>query len=515
MFLSRAHQQIVVPFRDDVMALFPHAMVLQWEGKNMIAVPHGTEETRLLRNLEIDAPAPIAEYYSWPGFRQPFLVQVKTCSMMTTSPRCYVLNRMGTGKTKSALWSFDFLKQRGEAKKMLVVAPLSTLDFVWRREVMETVPHLRVAVLHGSAAKRKERLAEDADIYVINHDGVEVVMQDLLKRTDIDCICIDELAAFRNARAVRSKVMRAVVQSKRWVWGMTGSPTPTSPTDAFGLAKLITPEKAPRSFLQFRYDTMLQVSQFKWVARADAATVVANTLQPSVCYQLDDVVELPELIERPIDVPQGPRQRRAYDDLVKYSLVDLKEGRVTAQNGGILFTKLLQTSCGYVYSDRGPYVILDNDLRLEAMRDIIENAEQKIIVFAPFIHATEQIASYLKGNKIEHRVVTGQTPKGERDEIFNSFQRKQEFNVLVAHPGCMAHGLTLTAADTICWFSPITSNEIFEQANARITRVGQTHKQQVFMLQGTPVERTAYRRLRERQSMQDDIINLLAEVLEP
>lgn len=511
MFVSHQHQKIIVPYRPDIQALFPSAQRLEWEGNDLIAVRHGTEETRMLRNLQIDAPAPIQEHYQWTGYHKPFLVQVKTAAMMTTNPRAYVLNGMGTGKTKAALWSFDWLKSQGEARRMLVIAPLSTLSFVWQRECMETVPHLKVSVLHGSADKRRSRLAEDADIYIINHDGVGVIKKELILRGDIDVFCVDEVAAYRNNRAIRSKTLQQIVRSRRWVWGMTGSPTPSSPTDAYGLAKLITPERAPRSFMTFRYDTMVQINQFRWVPRNDAAKVVANLLQPAVRFTLEEVVELPELIERPFDVIQGPRQRAAYLSLKNEAVAMLQKGMVTAVNGGVLFTKLIQVSCGYVYEDGGGYEILDNEMRLEAMHEIIDGAVRKIIIFAPFIHATKGISDYLTKEKITHRVVTGDTPRGERDKIFNSFQRTAEFDVLVAHPGCMAHGLTLTSADTIIWFAPITSLEIFEQANARITRVGQCFKQQVFMLAGTPAERAVYTSLRAKRAIQDGILDLLAE----
>src|SRR5580765_600006 len=287
MFVSHQHQKLIVPYRPDIAALFPSAQRLEWEGRDLIAVRHGTEETRMLRNLKIDAPAPILDHYHWSGFKQPFAVQAKTAAQMTTNPRFYVLNGMGTGKTKAALWSFDWLRSQGEAKRMLVIAPLSTLNFVWQRECAETVPHLTVSVLHGSADKRKKRLAEPADIYIINHDGIGILENELRTRGDIDTYCVNEMAVYRNNRAIRSKKLQKLVYGKRWVWGMTGSPTPSAPTDAYGLARLITPEKAPRSFMQFRYDTMLQINQFRWVPRNDAAKIVSNVLQPSVRYSLD------------------------------------------------------------------------------------------------------------------------------------------------------------------------------------------------------------------------------------
>ena len=155
MFISRNYQQVALPYRDDVRALFPHANNFVWQGQNMLALKHGNEEFRMLRNLDIELPAPIEMHYKWTGWKQPYRVQIKSCALMTTHPRCYVLNKMGTGKSKCALWSFDWLRSQGDARKMLVVCPLSTMHFTWAREAMETVPHLKVAVLHGSRERRR------------------------------------------------------------------------------------------------------------------------------------------------------------------------------------------------------------------------------------------------------------------------------------------------------------------------------------------------------------------------
>jgi SNF2 family DNA or RNA helicase len=340
-----------------------------------------------------------------------------------------------------------------------------------------------------------------------------VLFKELQQRPDIDVICFDEAAAYRNARAERSKMARLLTRDRKFVWAMTGSPTPSAPTDAFGLSWLVTPLTAPRSFVQFRQDTMVNISQFKWVPKKDAADKIAKLLQPSVRFTLDEIVELPPLIEREIEVPIGPRQRAVYNALRDHASALMKEGTITAANGGVVFTKMLQASIGWVYGDEDRKVYaLDNNDRIDALMDIIESAERKVIVFSPFKSATAGISEAWKNNKIEYAEVTGDTTSKERLEIFNFFQNTEKYRVLNAHPECMSHGLTLTAADTIVWFGPVTKLETFEQANARITRVGQVHKQQVIKLIGTPAERMLYRRLGDKQNMQDNVLGILAEL---
>lgn len=513
--ISHLTKSIVVPSEPRLTALFPHGKRFDWNGAEHIVIPHGIDETVMLRNLDMPVPAPIAEHYEFPsadGLR-PFEKQVQTCVMMTMHPRSYVLNGMGVGKTKSAIWAYDYLRRIGRAGAMLVVAPLSTLEFTWRRELLMTLPFLKVQVLSGSAERRKRLLKEPADVYIINHDGLKVIEKEVMARQDITVVCFDEVAVYRNARAERSKVALRVSARRRHVWGMTGSPTPSGPTDAFGLARLIMPDTAPRSFVHFRQETMLQVNQFKWVPRNDAAETVAKLLRPSVRFSLDDVTELPPVVERFVEVEMGPRQKAAYNALRDYASVMLKEGTVTAANGGVVFSKLLQASIGWIYSDKDRQIIpLDNMIRVDALKDIIESCERKLIVFSPFKSATAGISGVLKKEGIDFAEVTGDTPHGERTNIFNQFQHSASLRVLNAHPECMSHGLTLTAADTIVWFGPITKLETFEQANARITRVGQLHKQQVIKLVGSPAEKAVYRRLANRQDMQDNVLDIIAEL---
>jgi SNF2 family DNA or RNA helicase len=180
--------------------------------------------------------------------------------MLTMNRRAYVLSEMGTGKTRSALYAIDFLIREQQIQRAIIVAPLSTLTTVWYREVFRYFNHMSVGVLHGSRERRKEVLAQDHHIYVINHDGIKTVLPDLLLRNDISCVVVDELAAFRNARTDRWKALSALVGHRKFAWGLTGSPTPNEPSDAWGQAKLLTPERAPKFFKNFKEATMVQVS---------------------------------------------------------------------------------------------------------------------------------------------------------------------------------------------------------------------------------------------------------------
>jgi len=432
--------------------------------------------------------------------------------MLTLEQRAYVLNGMGTGKTKAALWAFDYLRSNNICGKMLVSAPLSTLTFTWAREIFSTVPHIKYAVLHGSKAKRLDLLKDpDVDVFVINHDGHRVIFDELMKRTDINVLLIDELAVFRNGQSQRNKSMSRLANRMEWVWGMTGSPIPTSPTDAWAQARLVTPNTVPKYFSRFREDLMHKATAFKWVPKPDAVEKAFAAMQPAVRFTLDDVVELPDMVERNVDVALGPKQTKIYKTLAEQCYVAVQNHEITAANAGAVMMKLLQISTGWVYDKNHRVVALDNNDRIQALLDAIESTDRKVLVFAPFKHALDGISSALTAGFIEHATVDGDTPATKRAEIFNLFQNTGKYRVILAHPQCLAHGITLTAADTVIWFAPVMSLEIYDQANHRIRRVGQAHKQLVLHLQSTPVEKRIYKMLQQKQKVQDQLLKLFED----
>jgi SNF2 family DNA or RNA helicase len=520
--ISRKFQKLIVPADGKTENMFPSAVPVPPTDDDpcpYLMVDHELRNTIMLRHLGYQVPNPMLCYYDWAGGK-PFAVQRRTVDMMTTAARCYVLNSMGTGKTKACLWAWDYLHGNNFCGKMLVVATLSTLRFVWQAEAFSTLPTRKVQILHGTKKQRLERLAEDADIYVINHDGLRTIMPELLARTDIDVLCLDEVAVYRNS-SERSKDMRKFHLRFKIVWGLTGRPMPNEPTDVWGISKVVTPSTSPKYFRQAQEMLMTKINQFKWVPKPEAIDRAITMLQPNVRFDLDAVVELPEVISRTVDVPLTPMQGKIYKALAAEFMAEIGKDQVTAVNAAVAMGKLLQVSGGWVYANPIGAVPVckpeDPMPRHQMLIDLINENERKVIVYAPYRHTIEGLSKLLTGADpanpmIEHAVVHGEV--SGRGEIFNQFQHTTKFKVLLAHPQCVAHGLTLTAADTIIWYLPITSLEIYEQANARITRVGQKHKQKILHLQSTPVEKKIYSMLQRKQKVQDTLLQLLAEATE-
>lgn len=497
--VSKINKALVVPTDGSILTMWPDAPKLDDEHT---IVEHTIRNTILLRQLGYNIPSPMPLYYDWNGGK-PFRVQELTCAMLSENWHSYVLNHMGTGKTACALWTYDNLNKLGLVNKMLVVAPLSTLNFTWAREAFKLMPERKVSVLHGTKARRIERLAADADIYIINHDGVRVIAKELAERKDIDVLVLDELAVYRN-NTDRSKLMRKMASQYKVVWGMTGAPMPNAPTDVWGQCRIVTPERVPKYFNQARDLLMRKVDQFRWVPKPDAVENAFNMMQPSVRFSLDDVVELPEIVSRVVDVDLTPQQKKTYDALLTQFRVEVESKQITALNAAVAMGKLLQVSGGWVYTTAPEYVKLDAQPRIDALVDLIGSTDHKVLVFAPFRHMLEGLSKIFDAHDISHCVVHGEV--SDRDTLFNLFQNTDKYKILLAHPECLAHGLTLTAADTIIWYAPIASLEIYDQANARIRRVGQMHRQQIIHLQATKAERRIYSLLRNKQKVQDELL---------
>lgn len=523
MLIHKKKKAVILKLKNPsrITSVIPTAKVFAHNGSQLVAVPHRPDETKVLRNLGFNVDSPMPVHYDWPkvsGRYSPFDAQLDTASFLSMNRRAFCLNDMGTGKTNSALWAFDYLKKTKSVNKMLVVCPLSTMERTWADSVFQTFPHMDALVLHGTRERRNRLLAQDADIYIINIDGIATIAENLAKRKDIDLVVIDELALARNQGTDRWKILNTVCnkQADRRVWGMTGSPTPNAPTDAWAQCKLVTPDNpmVPRYFGAFRDSVMRQLTPFKWAVRDKANDVVYNMMQPAIRYSLDDCVDLPEQTFLHRDAPLTPEQTKAYKDMLGKLAAEYQGGQIMAVNEAVKANKLIQIACGVAYGMSGEEVVIPSKPRMDLLKEVIEESEGKVIVFVPLTGALESVASELR-KVCAVETVHGGTSKSERDRIFGEFQKQADPRVLVANASTMSHGLTLTAATTIVWYAPVHSNEVYEQACARVRRPGQTRTTVIVHISGTEIERRVYKRLQEKQSMQGLLLDMMKERIEP
>lgn len=826
MLVSRKHRKLVLNLRepDRITTVIPSARTLEYKGRTLVAVPHGLDEVRVLRNMGLDAPAPVSFYYDWPGRYQPFAHQKTVVEFLTMNPRAFNLSGMGSGKTISTLWAFDYLRKAGLVKRMLVISPLSTLERAWGDEIFRHFPDMSFAILHGTREKRHRLLAEDFDVYIINHDGVkaEETVELLTQREGLDLVVVDEIASFRNASTDRWKALNRLINgnekqglpAKQWVWGLTGTPIPNAPTDAWAQCRLISPTRVPRYFGQFRDAVMKPVGQFRWIPRDGALDQIHQIMQPAIRFAREDCIDLPPTtyVTRQPDLTAD--QKRAFDTMLRQFRAEHDGGEITAVNEAVKMSKLLQICClrydtnvltrrgwvqikdvtdkdlvwdgvewvqqkgavlmgrkrvvdclgvwatpdhkvlsskGWVAAEelihghasgeldwaaarlpnghgespqsgsgaqegalgvplrlwadgcsgkpvseieappraaelrvpsresdtfddsdptvpdldrlaaqvyrpsrqgllrlwgsrdlslrqlagrvreflgrhaariratsdartsrqqrgllpgelpvgdsipaskqpahhqdhrnaarahdtsagctgvrpeagdpscaagplqvasgespqyaavydlissgpRNQFVVLGSDglprvvhncgvaygadgsevyipatPRIHLVREIIEEAEAKVLVFVPYTAALQTVAAELSKD-FTVAVVHGETSRAQRDQAFKDFQQAKDPRVLVANPGTLSHGLTLTAANTVVWYGPTHSNETYQQANARVTRPGQKLNTLIVNIEATPLERKIFDRLQGKERMQGLLLDLL------
>lgn len=373
--------------------------------------------------------------------------------------------------------------------------------------------HRTVAVAHGSAERRKKILAEGTDFVIINYDGVEVVYDEVAKG-GFDLIIIDEATHYKNVQTTRWKTLNKLIGPNTWLWLMTGTPAAQGPLDAYGLAKLVNPTAVPKFYGSFRDQVMYRVTQFKWAPKETATQTVFAALQPAIRFTKDECLDLPDLVYTKREVALTKQQLKYYDQLKSRMIMELQDSEVTAVNAAVMMNKLLQISAGAVYTDDGDSLEFDISNRYNVLKEVIDESSQKVLIFVPFKHTINILVAKLRKDGVTTEVIRGDVPASKRTDIFKRFQEQPDPRVLVIQPQSAAHGVTLTAANTIVWWAPTPSLETYAQANARIHRSGQKHKCTIVQLAGSPAEKRVYKLLDEKIDVHTKVIDLYKDLLD-
>jgi len=472
------------------------------------------EEARALKELRFkNVPSPMERDYEWGGPFKPMEHQKVTASFLSITKRGFCFNEQGTGKTASSIWASDYLMKLGKIKRVLVVCPLSIIHSAWQADLFKFALHRTVNVAYGTREKRKDIINSDAEYVIINYDGIEIVEQDI-KEAGFDLIIIDEANAYKSISTKRWKSMQRLISSNTWLWLMTGTPAAQSPVDAFGLGKLCVPDRCPRFFGRFRDMVMYSVGRFKWVPKDDAESIVFNMLQPAVRFTKAECLDLPPVTHVNREAPLTTQQDKYYKTLKKDMYMTAAGEEISSVNAAVNLNKLLQISGGAVYTDTKEVIEFDVSNRLNVVREVIEEASNKVLVFVPFKHTIQLLSEFLDKHKITSEIINGSVPVTKRSQIFKSFQETKHPNVLIIQPQAASHGVTLTAADTIIWYAPVTSLETYLQANARIDRPGQDSAMTVFHISGSPVEKKLYDMLQNKLKNHTKLVDLYKKELE-
>ena len=479
-----------------------------------VVVRWGLDEMTTLTELlpfKKPLPSPITRDYTWSGRFLPFDHQKVTSEFFSINRRAFCFNEAGTGKTSSVLWAADYLMNQKKIKRVLVICPLSIMTSAWKNDIYNTCIHRVPGVAYGTAEDRRAIISNPLyEFVIINYDGVHIVREDIAE-ADFDLVVVDEANAYKSVTTKRWRTLAKILKPHTRLWMMTGTPASQSPEDAFGLARLVCPERVPKFKTAWRDKVMNQITRFKWLPKANSQQTVFNALQPAIRFAKNDRLDLPEVTYQTREVPLTKQVERYYKQLKKEMIIQAAGQEITSVNAAAAMTKLLQISGGAVYTDERKVVEFDIKPRLKELVDTVEQTSRKLLVFVPYRHTIDIVANHLESQGITTAIIHGSVSAHNRTEIIKEFQNADNPRVLVLQPATVAHGVTLTRADTVVFWSPVMSVEVYIQCIARIDRVGQKNKMTVVHLQGSAIEKRMYAMLQGKVERHMNLVDLYRE----
>jgi len=472
-----------------------HKVVGESNGTYEVLVHWGLEETQVLRNLGVkDVPSPITRRYNWPGKYKPMAHQMQTAEFLTLHRKAFVFSEPGTGKTLSALWAADYLMSIKHVRRVLILCPLSIMHSAWLGDLSNSIIHRSAVVAHHTQSSRRiEMVQEDYEFVIANYDGLNLIASEIVNDGRFDLVIVDEANAYKTPTTNRWKSLKAVLKPETRLWMMTGTPASQSPLDAYGLAKLVNPSGVPNFYTAWRDKVMLKATMFKWVPKPEAKALVLEALQPAIRFTKEQCLDLPPVMTMTRTVALTPQQIKYYNALKDRLMVEAAGETITAVNAAAGVSKLLQISCGAVYTDDKDVVEFDATPRLNELNAILGETDRKVLVFAMFRSSIDTIHTHLTKHTISAECIHGGVSPTKRADIIRRFQHEPNPRVLVMQPQATAHGITLTAADTVVFFGPLMSVEQYIQCIARADRKGQNaEKVSVYHIESSPIEKKMF-----------------------
>ena len=431
----------------------------------------------------------------------------------------------GTGKTPVALWNYERRHKAGSGSA-LVLCPRTLMVNVWANSVRKFTPKLRSVV--APAERRAEAFASKADVYITNIDAAVWLAKQPKSFFDrFSDLIIDESSAYKHHTSQRSKAIAKIrhhFESRRL---MTGTPMTNSITDIWHQAYIVdNGQRLGNSFYAFRnsVSTPRQIGRnqhaIQWTDREGAEEAVFDILNDIVVrHRFDDVVTIPERQIYTIPYTLGTKHLQAYKEMEKHQFMLYQEkqkaGMVTAVHAAAVRQKLLQIASGAVYGDSDndprakPTHLLDTG-RYELTMDVAMESPFSLVMFL-WRHQRDLLVEQAEKRGLNYAVLDGDANDRLRNEVEGAYQAGK-YDVLIAHPATVAHGLTLTRGTTIVWASPTDNTEWFKQGNRRQARRGQTQKTRVITViaEGT-VDELAYENCINKGVREDIFLNLFEE----
>lgn len=420
-------------------------------------------------------------------------------------PIAAVLLDMGLGKTAISLTALlDLLFDSFEAHRILVIAPLRVARDTWPAEI-EKWDHLSMltySVAVGSEKDRKTALMRDADIYIINRENVQWLVEQSGIPFTFDTVIVDELSSFKNHQSKRFKALMKVRPRIKRIVGLTGTPSANGLMDLWAEFKVLDMGQRLGRFIgmyrnnYFRPDKRNGqiIYSYKLLPGTDEA-IYKQISDITISMKATDHLKMPELVMNTHTVELSDDEREHYDELKQTLVLQLPEKEITVANAAALTGKLLQMANGAIYDDNGDHIHI-HDRKLDALEDLIEGANGKPVLVAYwFKHDLERIKSRFKVKEIK-------SSSDIRDWNAGIIP------VAVIHPASAGHGLNLqTGGSTLIWFGLTWSLELYQQTNARLWRQGQQDTVVIHhIITDDTVDCRVLKALQSKEKIQDSLI---------
>lgn len=404
---------------------------------------------------------------------------------------CGLFLDMGLGKTVSTLTAVKRMIYSFEVSKVLVIAPKRVAETTWTTEAdkWEHLRCLKLSKVIGTEKERAEALGADADVYVINRENVCWLVRYLNGRMPFDMLVIDELSSFKSHTAQRFKALKSVRYQFSRIIGLTGTPAPNGYMDLWAELYLLDGgERLGKYITRYReeyFHPLISVGAvvYRYGLNAMSDIVISKKIS-DICVSMKagDYLRLPKRIDNTINVILTKDEKRQYDRFESEEILKINGETITAANAAAVTNKLLQYANGAIY-DETKNVHTIHDAKIEALEELVEAASgDPVLVFYSYRHDAARIMERLK--KYDPVML-----EGEKDiSDWNEGKTK----VLITHPASAGHGLNLQAGGhIIVWFGVTWSLELYQQANARLHRQGQTKPVMIYHLitKGTMDER--------------------------
>lgn len=369
----------------------------------------------------------------------------------------------------------ELIYERFDVLRVLVIAPLKVAEDTWSRESAkwDHLKDLKIAKILGDAKTRRAAAESEADVYVINRENVVWLVENYRNAWKWDMAVIDELSSFKNNQAERFKAFRKVRPMISRVVGLTGTPNPNGLMDLWAeIFCLDQGERLEKTIgryrsLYFKPGLGNGYVTYNWIPVKGASEEITRKISDiTVSMKAEDYLKLPERIDNSIKVLLPEKAKKRYKELEAEHLLELFEGKTTisAASAAAVMGKLLQLSGGAVYDDEGSYVEF-HDEKLKALEEIIDTASEPVLVFYGYRHERERLLKRFA--KLKPREINGPDDITEWNE--------GRVNLLIAHPASVGYGLNLQeGGHIVVWYSLPWSLELYQQANARLYRQGQT-----------------------------------------